>query len=97
MLQRILNFSLFGENFKNVNLPVFIKEGMVSIILYLFEKLCVHVKLVIYTMNATFKLSFQIHFTINMLSATRILAYCRLRVFIRIEKHFLHFAMQFWM
>ena len=58
MLERILNFSFFGKNFKNVNLPAFIKEGMVSIILYLFEKLCLHVKLVIYTMNATFELSF---------------------------------------
>ena len=43
MLERILNFSFFGENFKNVNLPAFIKEGMVSIMLYLFEKLCLHV------------------------------------------------------
>ena len=28
----------FWENFKNLNLPVFIKEGMVSIMIYLFEK-----------------------------------------------------------
>ena len=41
----------FWENFKNLNLPAFIKEGMVSIMLYLFEKLCLHGKLVIYTMN----------------------------------------------
>ena len=55
MLERILNFSFFGENFKNVNLPAFIKEGMVSIMLYLFEKLCLHVKLVIYTLNILHK------------------------------------------
>ena len=52
MLERILNFSLLGEYFKNVNLPAFIKEGVVSIMLYLFEKLCLHITLVIYTMNA---------------------------------------------
>ena len=41
----------FWKKFKNLNLPAFIKEGMVSIMHYLFEKLCLHVKLVIYTMN----------------------------------------------
>ena len=41
----------FWKNFKYLNLPVFIKEGMASIMHYLFEKLCLHVKLVIYTMN----------------------------------------------
>ena len=58
----------------------------------LFENIRFHVKLVIYTMNTMFELSFYIHFTINVPSATKILV--RLRP--RVSKHFLHFAMQFW-
>ena len=58
MLERILNFYLFGKISKNFNLPAFIKEGMVLIMLYLFEKLSLHAKLLIYTMNTTFELSF---------------------------------------
>ena len=38
----------FWENFK---LPTFIKEGIVSIMLFLFEELRLHVKLFIYTKN----------------------------------------------
>ena len=47
MFEKILNFSLFWEYFQNLNLPHFIKEGMVSIVLYLFEKPYLHVKLLI--------------------------------------------------
>ena len=39
MLEKILDFSIFWENFQKLNLPPFIKKGMVSIMLYLFEKL----------------------------------------------------------
>ena len=47
MLGEILNFALLGENFKNVNFPPpLIEEGMVSIILYVLEKLCLHVNYV---------------------------------------------------
>ena len=47
----------FWGNFKSVSLPAFIKEGKVSIRLYLFEKLYLHVNLVIYTKNIFHKSS----------------------------------------
>ena len=55
MLERILNFFFFGKISKNLNFSDFIMEGMVLIMFYFFDKLSLHVKLVIYTMNICHK------------------------------------------